>query len=124
MPRRIILCLISIAAVAGIVVLYAFNPEESTFFPKCPFLWLTGLKCPGCGSLRATHQLLHLHIGEAFSYNALMVLFIPLVLFLIAADVFKAKFPKLYLLGRNPILGWSILAVVLLWWLLRNIFNL
>lgn len=123
MSRRIVLCLISIAAVAGLVVLYAFNPAESSFFPKCPFFWLTGLKCPGCGSLRATHQLLHLHIGKALGYNALMVVCIPLLLFLIVSDALKAKFPRLYLLGRNPILSWSVVALVFLWWILRNIFN-
>lgn len=116
--------LLSIVFIAGIVVLFAFDPAESSFFPRCPFRWLTGLNCPGCGSLRATHQLLHLHVGKAVRYNALMVLFIPLLLFLAVADLFKARFPKLYLASRHPVLSWSILAAILLWWLLRNIFNL
>ena len=123
MSRRAVFLLLSIIFFAGIVVLFAFDPSESVFFPRCPFMWLTGLKCPGCGSLRATHQLLHLHIGEAVRYNALMVLFIPLLLFLVVADLFKARFPKLYLASRNPVLSWSILAAILLWWILRNVLN-
>ena len=60
----------------GIVVLAVlgmFDPSKFSFFPRCPFLLLTGLQCPGCGTQRALHQLLHLHIGEAFRYNAMMV---------------------------------------------------
>lgn len=124
MRGRLQLFLILAAAAAGIAVLYAFDPSESVFYPRCPFFWVTGLKCPGCGSLRAAHQLLHLHFGEAMRYNALMVLFIPLLLFMSLADLFKAKYPEPYLLARNPVLSWAILAAILLWWLFRNVFGL
>lgn len=53
-----------------------------------------------------------------------MVFSIPLLVFFVVADVCKTKWPKLFLLARNPILSWSILAIVLLWWILRNILSL
>ena len=33
----------------ALLVLGLFDPSVSAFFPKCPFLLLTGLQCPGCG---------------------------------------------------------------------------
>jgi hypothetical protein len=60
-------------------VLFLFNPAVSRVFPPCPLHWLTGLYCPGCGSLRATHLLLHGNLAGAFKMNPLMVISLPLV---------------------------------------------
>ncbi len=51
---------------------FLFNPSTSIFFPKCPFHTITGLYCPGCGSQRAIHDMMHLNIFEAINHNALM----------------------------------------------------
>ena len=107
-----------------LIVYGVFDPSETAIFPKCPFFLLTGLKCPGCGSQRAIHQLLTLHLGEAFRYNAFMVLAIPLILFLLAAEVFRERWPRLAVLGSSPVLSWTIVAAVLLWWLLRNLLGI
>lgn len=67
-----------LALLAGAaVVLFFFNPGEYGFYPFCVFHRTTGLLCPGCGSLRALHQLLHGHILEAFRLNALFVSSLP-----------------------------------------------
>lgn len=113
-----------IAAIFIVFFLYgSIDPATSKWFPKCPFYLLTGFKCPGCGSQRAVHQLLHLHIGAAFRCNALLVAFIPLLAFLLSADLLRYRFPKYYLASRKPALGWTVLAVILLWWVLRNVFG-
>ena len=64
---------------AGAAVLFFFNPSQFGFYPTCLFYKTTGLLCPGCGTLRATHQLLHGHIEAAFRFNALIVSSLPLV---------------------------------------------
>lgn len=115
--------LVLTAVLALLLVLGTFDPQKSDFFPKCPFLMLTGLKCPGCGTQRALHQLLNLNLGQAFRYNALMVMSIPLLVFLISAEALKRRFPKLYRICMSPVLSWGILAAVLLWWVLRNLFG-
>ena len=46
-----------LAAFAGMVLLELFDPATSGVFPPCPLHYLTGWYCPGCGSLRAIHQL-------------------------------------------------------------------
>nr|WP_241744010.1 DUF2752 domain-containing protein [Cellulosimicrobium arenosum] len=40
-------------------------------------LLLTGLECPGCGALRATHDLAHLDLAGAWSMNPLWVVLAP-----------------------------------------------
>lgn len=62
------------------VLLMKYNPVESRWFPPCPFKYLTGWYCPGCGSTRALHNLLHGRIVAAFGYNPLMVACIPFLL--------------------------------------------
>ncbi len=120
--KKVGIVLIIIAAFFAIYIYAKFDPE-TTFFPKCPFFWATGLKCPGCGSQRALHQLLHLRVGSAFQYNACLVVFIPIILFLLIADALRYKYPKLYFASRNPVLSRSIPVVILLWWILRNVFG-
>ena len=48
------------AAIVGVVgVVAAIDPNQPGHYPMCPFLAITGLYCPGCGSLRALHDLAH-----------------------------------------------------------------
>ena len=70
---------LGIIAFVALCVLYAVNPSKSRLFPPCPLYWLTGLYCPGCGSLRAMHLLLHGNIKGAFGMNPLMVLSLPVL---------------------------------------------
>jgi hypothetical protein len=123
MKTRAMIYVIAIVFVMFIIIYGIFDPAQVNFFPKCPFRLLTGLKCPGCGSQRAIHQLLCLHIGAAFRYNAFLVISIPLLAFLIIADLLRYRFPKIYILSRNTILSWGIVVIIFLWWLLRNVFN-
>ena len=60
-------------------VLHIVDPSEATSFPICPFYAVTGMYCPGCGTLRCLHALLHLDLRSALDYNALTVLFVPML---------------------------------------------
>ena len=59
-------------------LLFFFNPAQHSFYPRCAFYQMTGWQCPGCGGLRAAHQLLHGQVVEALRLNALAVLALPL----------------------------------------------
>lgn len=72
--------LLVVSAVAAMGLLLCFSPVECQWFPPCPFRSLTGWYCPGCGSTRALHHLLHGKIGAAFGYNPLMVASVPFLL--------------------------------------------
>lgn len=67
------------AIAAAMVMLRVFDPATSGIFPPCPVRYLTGWYCPGCGSLRAIHQLLHGNLQAAWAMNPLTILFLPYV---------------------------------------------
>lgn len=109
---------------AALTVFYRLDPAEEPIFPQCLFLLVTGHQCPGCGSQRAIHSLLHLDFGAAFRYNAMMVLAIPYVFLGVHLQYFggskrRPKLEKIFF-GR-----WSALAVLFLiftFWIGRNLF--
>ena len=79
------------------------------------------IPCPGCGSQRALHSLLHLHLADALRYNALLVLSIPYIALLLFAEAYRTRFPKFYLRVHKPLYVWSYLAAVILWGVGRNL---
>ena len=65
-----------------LIVYYMFDPtSQNLIFWQCPFYWLTGWQCPGCGTQRALHSLLHGQFSAAFQYNQLVFSSIPYVMF-------------------------------------------
>lgn len=66
-------------AAAAAVLLFVFDPAASSVFPPCVFHALTGLHCPGCGSLRAFHSLLHGEVLRALAFNPLTTAAVPLL---------------------------------------------
>ena len=114
---------ILLAAALGLVF-FTFNPAASAWFPKCPFLLLTGLRCPGCGSQRAVHSLLHLDIGQAFACNALLVVSLPLVAVLIYAEIIREKKPGFYAKVHKPAFIWGCFIAIIAWGAFRNVFGL
>jgi hypothetical protein len=63
---------------AAVLALFLFDPAHVRIYPVCPFHQLTGLDCPGCGSLRALHAMLHGNLVLAMHLNLLLVLSLPL----------------------------------------------
>lgn len=61
----------------GLAVIYRFPPTEHSFYPRCPIYLATHWLCPGCGSTRALHALLHFDVQTALHYNALFTLLFP-----------------------------------------------
>jgi hypothetical protein len=122
--RKIVVLSIAIALLLLAIIYGKINPENSPWFPKCPFKLLTGYSCAGCGSQRAMHHLLNLEIGSAFKKNALFVCFIPYIIFGLSYDFFKPKnrhIVKIHQLFYRGNAAWIILAIILLFWILRNV---
>lgn len=121
------LLLFLVATVAGglIVIYHRFSPTASVFFPKCPFLLLTGQKCPGCGSQRAIHALLHANVVSAFTHNALLVVSLPYVALQIFARLHARCRPSPTLLPaiESPRVIRTIIILVLAFWIARNVFG-
>jgi hypothetical protein len=100
------------------------DPNQPGHYPSCPILFLTGHWCPGCGGLRALHDLLHGHLMAAISANLVVVLIVPVAVMLWA----RWMLTRSALIGAEsrvhrsvpPGLWWSALVAVLLFWVLRN----
>ena len=58
---------------AAAVLLAAFDPATTWWFPSCPVHTLTGWLCPLCGSLRAIHALLTGSPLAAVAFNPLII---------------------------------------------------
>jgi hypothetical protein len=120
-PRLVSAGLLGLVA-AGTTVVFAFDPSRATFYPSCPFHALTGLYCPGCGSTRALHELLHGHLAEAFGLNPLMVLSLPFLGYLllpyVALGMGARRIPTV---SVPAYWGWMAFWIILAYWVLRNV---
>jgi Protein of unknown function (DUF2752) len=106
---------------AGSVYLFVFEPGKTGFFPVCLFRFLTGLTCPGCGSTRAMHQILHGHFLTAFTLNPLFLVAIPFMLFAFlrySVIVLRGGVPRQNALPAPYI--YALFVVVLTFWIFRN----
>jgi hypothetical protein len=61
----------------GVALVALVDPHTGGRYPTCPFHAITGLWCPGCGGLRAVHDLTHGHLTVALHENVLVVLLGP-----------------------------------------------
>ena len=119
--KGLLIALATILPVAA-VFLYSVPPVEGSVYPPCPFHWLTGLHCPGCGTTRCLHALLHGDLAQAAAFNVLALVCLP---FLAAWAVWKAY----TLFARRPargflLPGWCIrvlFVLILAYWVLRNL---
>jgi len=119
--RRITLLTIWGLLLLGAVYVFAFEPGKTGIFPPCVFRQLTGLQCPGCGSTRALHQLLHGHFVAAFTLNPLFVIATPLLLYVLLKYTtlsFRGITPKPNALPARYI--YLIFVVIVSFWILRN----
>lgn len=123
MKRRIILIVIIVVAVVlGVAIYFCYDPSTDDFFPKCIFKQLTGFDCPGCGSQRAIHCLLHGDIGGAWHFNPAVIVAIPILVLCIYAEVRHKSCPRLFEWVNSVKMINSIGVAIVLWWVLRNVF--
>lgn len=117
---------IGLAAALGVpllcVVVYTFPPGTASFYPPCLFRASTGFTCPGCGTGRGLHALLHGDLLQALAYNALMVATLPML------AVWAARAGVAALVGWPPpgslLPPWThraFVVVVLAFWGGRNV---
>jgi hypothetical protein len=112
---------VGIAAIgAGLGVLFSYDPAKYGFYPICFLHATTGLNCPGCGALRAIHQLLHGHILAAADLNLLFVLCLPF------SAWWAARYAAAWIQGAtapriHPAWYWTFLAACAVFTVLRNL---
>lgn len=109
-----------IAIFAVGIFYFVINPSTFAYTPKCPFYTFTGLYCPGCGSQRALHDLLHGNIWAGLQHNFLLLLAIVLIGYKVYWS-FRGTTKTTHNLLHNNATPWVILALVIAFWILRNI---
>jgi hypothetical protein len=111
-----------LALAGACALLYAVPPATQPLCPPCPFHALTALHCPGCGTLRACHELLHGRPAAALGLNPLAVLALPFVAWALlgraAAALLHTRLPSFRLSAAG---AWALVAVVLAFGVLRNL---
>lgn len=118
--------ILNIGLLTGVTVLavlfFVLDPAKHSLFPRCIFNSITGYYCPGCGSQRAIHSLLHLRLMDVVSYN---FLFLPAALLILYHYLhpllnrfFGLKLPNILYHKLTP---WIIFMVIILFWIFRNI---
>lgn len=106
----------------AVVLLRTYDPAMSVIYPPCPFEFLTGLYCPGCGTLRGLNLLLNGHLAAGFWSNPLMMLALPFIFYALAARLVAWLGARPY--RPVPLPAWvnrAILIVVVVFWVLRNV---
>lgn len=118
---RILIISATVILAAGLY--FFFDARYYSFFPRCMFYTLTGFLCPGCGSQRAVSSLLHGDIRQALHFNVLVVASFPFILFSYTLNVLNAfkTAPLIQKIFYSPLFVKIVLAVVLLFFVLRNI---
>ena len=115
MKRRRIASLLVLGAV-GAWVLYTFAPTAYGFYPSCPFKLITGLECPGCGTTRALHHLLHGRVAEAFRFNPMLFVLMAVALCAVPAVV-RGEQPRFL---QQTWFAWTAFFVLTGYWIVRN----
>jgi hypothetical protein len=110
--NRILIYAILIAA----ILVTLFLPERILFNEQktlCAHKLILGIECPLCGMTRATHELLHFRLMNAFKYNFTIVFLI----FFIVADGIYYLFPsRVSFIARKTtsillLSGWGVLYI-------------
>jgi len=121
--RGICLVIASVLAAAGaLVTLFLFDPATHGFYPECALHQTTGLLCPGCGMLRALHQLTHGNFAAAWGLNPFVVALLPVGFWLGTRELIWLSIGKrLPGIVTRPIFGWALVAGLIIFGILRNL---
>ena len=120
--RFILYFFVSVLSLGFVYFYFNYSPSDYSIFPKCPFYSITGFYCPGCGSQRAIHSLLHGHIFEGLKHNFLILLLTLVLVYDAIVYVLKNNYGKdiKNLLHKSKTTKFILYAVIV-FWILRNI---
>ena len=114
--------IIAAAIVAVIFIRYYYTHDPSAGSGlKCIFKLLTGYDCPGCGSQRAFHAILHGNFAAAWAYNPMVFFAIPGGIYYIIVEAGRRHWPRVHAASVNPIIIIAIFVAITAFWIGRNI---
>lgn len=114
---KIILSLIVILLCASFFFLYT----KINIFIPCLFHQITGLYCPGCGITRCLVSIIKLDFIQAFRYNMLVFILMPLFIFIGIKKYYCWILNKQCIIFSNRFYVFLV-VITILFGILRNIF--
>jgi hypothetical protein len=105
------------------VLIYIFRnsiTEAGQMMPECAIHKLTGAWCTGCGNTRSVNALLHGQLWRAVRYNPSVPFLVLVSLLFYAETVIGIWNDRVKLLPRKKWIWWTILALFLAFFILRN----
>lgn len=102
-------------------VYFFFDPSEARWMPKCIWKAATGTDCPGCGTQRMAHALMHGDFRGAWQANAFALCMMPVIAFLLFLECFREKYQMFYRRVHSPWVIGMIAVAVVVWWIVRNL---
>lgn len=109
------------AALAAATTVAVIDPNEAGHYPTCPFLMLTGLQCPGCGTLRAVHALTRGDVLTAIDLNVLTVAMLPVLVWAWFAWFRYRAGARPAMPTLTPTAGYAVAIAVPVFWVARNL---
>lgn len=119
--RRNLLIVTAVILLAAVVVVYSVFDPESPWMPHCLLKTLTGYDCPGCGSQRSLHALLHGHPVDAWHYNPAIFVLLPLLILYGLSEAGLLSSRRLESWLYHPLTHYLIAAGIVGWWIARNL---
>lgn len=118
------LTIVGVIAILVISALVFFRETGGAgLLPGCIFRKLTGIECPGCGMTRATYAALHGNFAQAFWFNPVGVIILPLALFALGLELigWVRGRPLPFRLNLNRWTGIGLATLVIGWGVIRNL---
>ena len=90
--------------------------------PRCPSKLITGYDCPGCGTQRALHALLHGDIAGAWRFNPYLFFAVPFLATVIWGSIDSLPLSeKMRKITHNKWVAYGYIEAFIAWWIVRNI---
>lgn len=113
--------LMGAAGVGAFALLYFRDPHVAGSYGFCPFKFLTGLECPGCGGLRAMNHVANFEWGAALSSNVFAVVLVASLFVLWLRWTYRrARGDDSLIFAFSPVYGYVLLGVMILFTVVRN----
>lgn len=104
-----------------VIYLYEYMSSKYDIGIVCVLNEFFGVYCPGCGLTRAMSAMFELDFYQAFRYNALSLIILPVLFLTIVLLIFEVIFDRESIISKIPIQFWIVIFGVLLFYgIIRN----
>lgn len=130
MKKRLITTTYSFSIIILLGLIYLIWINKTNLYIPCPFHYITGLKCPGCGISLMCISLFNFifkgfkldYLKTAFNANQYILIIIPILIFVLLKQNIKwIKYGIYQETKFDKILTYTLLFSTILWGIIRNI---